>query len=81
MAPKKKAPPADKPKEAKKDDAPATDAAPISTSNAAAPTNKEEVIAVRLYSGPAYQPINKFLRQVGQLSSLCSQRYCDIQLE
>ena len=29
---------------------------------------KEEVIAVRLYSGPAYQPINEFLRQVGKLT-------------
>ena len=25
---------------------------------------KEEVLAVRLYSGPAYQPINEFLRQI-----------------
>ena len=28
----------------------------------------EEVLAVRLYSGPAYQPINDFLRQIGRLS-------------
>jgi len=28
----------------------------------------EEVLAVRLYSGPAYQPINEFLRQAGRLS-------------
>ena len=29
---------------------------------------KEEVLAVRLYSGPAYQPINNFLRQVAKVS-------------
>jgi len=29
---------------------------------------KEEVLAVRMYSGPAYQPINTFLRAVSQLS-------------
>lgn len=28
----------------------------------------DEVIAVRLYSGPAFQPINVFLRQISQLS-------------
>lgn len=28
----------------------------------------DEVLAVRLYSGPCYQPINAFLRAVGQLS-------------
>ena len=28
---------------------------------------KEDVLAVRLYSGPAYQPINTFLRAVSQL--------------
>ena len=28
---------------------------------------RDEVIAVRIYSGPAYQPINEFLRAVGQL--------------
>ena len=28
----------------------------------------EEVLAIRLYSGPAYQPINDFLRQVSKLS-------------
>lgn len=27
----------------------------------------EEVLAVRMYSGPAYQPINTFLRSIGQL--------------
>ena len=30
--------------------------------------NLEEVLAIRLYSGPAYQPINEFLRQVSRLS-------------
>ena len=29
--------------------------------------NMEEVLAVRMYSGPAYQPINTFLRSIGQL--------------
>ena len=29
---------------------------------------RDEVIAVRLYSGPAFQPINEFLRQVGKLT-------------
>ncbi len=29
----------------------------------------DEVLAVRLYSGPAYQPINTFLRQLAALSS------------
>jgi len=29
---------------------------------------REEVVAVRLYSGPAYQPINGFLRQVANLT-------------
>ena len=29
----------------------------------------EEVLAVRLYSGPAYQPINEFLRQIGQCAA------------
>ena len=28
----------------------------------------DEVLAVRLYSGPAFQPINEFLRQVGKLT-------------
>eukprot|EP00966_Prymnesium_polylepis_P251064 5805032-Prymnesium_polylepis.2 len=28
----------------------------------------EEILAVRLYSGPAYQPINDFLRQIGKLT-------------
>ena len=28
----------------------------------------EEVLAVRLYSGPSYQPINRFLRQIGHLT-------------
>ena len=28
----------------------------------------DEVLAVRLYSGPAFQPINAFLREVGKLS-------------
>jgi len=32
------------------------------------PLLKEEVIAVRLYSGPAFQPINTFLREVAKLS-------------
>ena len=27
-----------------------------------------QVLAVRLYSGPAFQPINEFLRQVGRLT-------------
>jgi hypothetical protein len=30
--------------------------------------NLDEVIAVRLYSGPAYQPINTFLRQISSLT-------------
>ena len=30
--------------------------------------NLEEVLAVRLYTGPAYQPINAFLRQVSSLT-------------
>jgi hypothetical protein len=29
----------------------------------------EEVIAIRLYSGPAYVPLNKFLREVSKLSA------------
>ena len=29
---------------------------------------QDEVLAVRLYSGPAYQPINSFLRRIGRLS-------------
>ena len=29
----------------------------------------DEVLAVRLYSGPAYQPINTFLRQISSLNS------------
>ena len=29
---------------------------------------REEVLAVRLYSGPGYQPVNEFLRQVARLS-------------
>ena len=29
----------------------------------------DEVLAVRLYSGPAFQPINEFLRQLGRLTS------------
>jgi len=29
---------------------------------------RDEVLAVRLYSGPSYQPINNFLRQVANLS-------------
>ena len=29
----------------------------------------EEVLAVRLYSGPAYKPINEFLRDLGQLKT------------
>lgn len=29
---------------------------------------RDEVLAVRLYTGPSYQPINDFLRQVGLLS-------------
>ena len=29
----------------------------------------EEVLAVRLYSGPAYQPINTFLRQISSLTA------------
>ena len=28
----------------------------------------EEVLAIRLYSGPAYQPINTFLRQISTLT-------------
>ena len=28
----------------------------------------EEVLAVRLYSGPAFQPINAFLREIGKLT-------------
>ena len=34
----------------------------------------DEVIAVRLYSGPAYQPINHFLREVSRLSDDYQQR-------
>ena len=30
---------------------------------------EEEVIAIRLYTGPGYQPINTFLREMGNLSS------------
>jgi len=30
---------------------------------------RDEVLSVRLYSGPAYQPINHFLRSIGLLSS------------
>ena len=29
--------------------------------------SRDEVLAVRLYSGPAYQPINSYLRQVAAL--------------
>ena len=29
---------------------------------------REEVLAVRLYSGPAYQPVNRFLREIGNLA-------------
>ena len=32
------------------------------------PLTTEEVISVRLYTGPAYQPINGFLRQIANLS-------------
>ena len=35
---------------------------------AAAYLTLEEVLAVRLYSGPAYQPINVFLRQIANLT-------------
>jgi hypothetical protein len=28
----------------------------------------DEVIAIRLYSGPVYQPINIFLRQIANLT-------------
>merc|ERR1719188_1974876 len=31
----------------------------------------EEVLGVRLYSGPAYQPINDFLRQLANLRGAC----------
>ena len=31
----------------------------------------DEVLAVRLYSGPAYQPINGFLRQLAHLLRAC----------
>jgi len=31
---------------------------------------RDEALAVRLYSGPAYQPINDFLRQLSQLNSM-----------
>ena len=37
----------------------------------------EEVLSVRLYSGPAYQPINVFLRQVSSLSG--AQRRSQVQ--
>jgi hypothetical protein len=30
--------------------------------------NKDEVLSVRLYTGPGHQPINEFLRQIAQLS-------------
>ena len=30
----------------------------------------EEVVAIRLYSGPAYAPINAFLRQVAKLDGV-----------
>lgn len=33
----------------------------------------EEVLAVRLYSGPGYQPLNDFLRQLGKLSGVVRQ--------
>ena len=36
-------------------------------SHAAAVLTRDEVIAVRLYSGPAFQPINNFLRQLSGL--------------
>ena len=29
-----------------------------------------QVLAIRLYSGPAYQPMNEFLRQIGSLSGI-----------
>ena len=29
----------------------------------------DEVLAIRLYTGPAYQPINSFLRQIARLSA------------
>jgi hypothetical protein len=31
--------------------------------------SREEVLAIRLYTGPAYQPINRFLRELGKLSA------------
>jgi hypothetical protein len=34
----------------------------------------DEVLAVRLYSGPAYQPINDFLRQISRLTGAFRQR-------
>ena len=34
----------------------------------AAQLTLDEVLAVRLYTGPGYQPVNDFLRQLGQLS-------------
>jgi len=34
----------------------------------------DEVVAVRMYSGPAYQPINEFLRAVGQLQGVYRER-------
>ena len=30
----------------------------------------DEVLALRLYSGPAYQPLNAFLREIGKLSGM-----------
>jgi hypothetical protein len=36
--------------------------------------SREEVIAVRLYTGPAFQPINAFLRRVGVLPTVESRR-------
>eukprot|EP00932_Pfiesteria_piscicida_P016026 SRR837773.2970.p1 GENE.SRR837773.2970~~SRR837773.2970.p1 ORF type:complete len:144 (+),score=34.54 SRR837773.2970:58-432(+) len=38
----------------------------------------EEVLSVRLYSGPAYQPLNEFLRQVGNLTGLYRSRVARI---
>ena len=38
-------------------------------------TNLDEIVAIRLYTGPAYQPINEFLRQIGRVTGEFRQCY------
>ena len=35
---------------------------------------RDEVLAIRLYSGPAFQPINEFLREVAKLTAYFRER-------